>query len=88
MKKCKVVSYNPYRGVLVFSYDNKTIQTHYHLDCVPEFVYVSCSNGKYEISLKNKRSKQIKNNKSSLTKLETELVDENYVNSNILLDSK
>ena len=82
MKKCKVISYNKYREVLVFEYNefeyNETeIQTHYHLDSVPEFIYVSYVNGKYEISLTKKtveKSQKIKN-KTMEVELASEVVD-------------
>ena len=38
MKKCKVLSYNPHRQVLVFEYDNKKIQAHFHMDEVLEYM--------------------------------------------------
>lgn len=60
MKKCKVISYNPHRHVLVFEYDDNKIQVHYQFDSVPEFVYVNYSNGKYEISLKKIVKQKIK----------------------------
>ena len=54
MKKCKVLSYNPHRQVLVFEYDNKKIQAHFHMDEVLEYVYATyAENGLYEISTKN-----------------------------------
>lgn len=40
MKRCEVISYNKYREVVVFIYEETEIQMHYHLDSVPEFIYV------------------------------------------------
>lgn len=73
MTKCNVISYNPYREVMVFNYNGMHIQVHYHLDSVPEFIFVSeKDNGIFEFSLKNVQVKKpvVKN------KVETKLVKE------------
>lgn len=76
MKKCKIISYNQYREVVVFEYDGIKIQTHYHFDSVPEFIYVSYVNGKYEISLtrKNVVNPQKNKNKTMEVELTSEVV--------------
>ncbi len=73
MKKCKVLSYNPHRQVLVFEYDNKKIQAHFHMDEVLEYVYATCAeNGLYEISTKNiikPKKKVVKTEKVNVSEL-------------------
>lgn len=73
MTKCNVISYNPYREVMVFDYNGKHIQTHYHFDSVPEFIFVDEKDeGTFDFSLKDKQVKKsvVKN------KVETKLVKE------------
>ena len=73
MTKCNVISYNPYREVMVFDYNGIHIQSHYHLDSVPEFIFVSEKDkGTFEFSLKDVQVKRpvVKN------KVETKLVKE------------
>lgn len=73
MTKCNVISYNPYREVMVFDYNGKHIQTHYRFDSVPEFIFVDEKDeGTFDFSLKDKQVKKpvVKN------KVETKLVKE------------
>lgn len=61
MKKCKVLSYNPHRHVIVFRYDKYDVQAYFEtkLKEVPKYVYVDEKNGIYEILLKKPMAKQI-----------------------------
>ena len=54
MKRCEVISYNRYREVVVFKYEEAEIQMHYHFDSVPEFIYVVKNGDKFEIYLTRK----------------------------------
>ena len=73
MTKCNVISYNPYREVMVFDYNGIHIQSHYHLDSVPEFIFVSeKDNGTFEFSLKDAQVKK----PVTKNKVETKLVKE------------
>lgn len=73
MTKCNVISYNPYREVVVFDYNGKHVQAHYHFDSVPKFIFVDeKDDGTFDFSLKDKQVKKpvVKN------KVETKLVKE------------
>lgn len=73
MTKCNVISYNPYRKVMVFDYNGKHVQAHYHFDSVPKFIFVDeKDDGTFDFSLKDKQVKKpvVKN------KVETKLVKE------------
>lgn len=73
MTKCNVISYNPYREVMVFDYNGMHIQSHYHFDSVPEFIFVSeKDNGTFEFSLKDVQVKKT----VTKNKVETKLVQE------------
>lgn len=75
MKRCEVVSYNKYRGVVVFKYEETEIQMHYHLDSVPEFIYVVKNGDNFEVSLTRKSVNKLQR-KSKTKTVETELVDD------------
>lgn len=75
MKRCEVISYNRYREVVVFIYEETEIQMHYHLDSVPEFIYVVKNGDKFEISLTRKSVNKLQR-KSKIKTVETELVDD------------
>ena len=75
MKRCKVISYNKYREVIVFKYEDSEIQMHYYLDSVPEFLYVVKNGDKFEISLTRKSVNKLQK-KSKTKTVETELVDD------------
>ena len=73
MIKCNVISYNPYREVMIFNYNGTHIQSHYHLDSVPEFIFVNEKyNGTFEFSLKDVQVKK----PVTKNKVETKLVKE------------
>lgn len=73
MKKCEVISYNEYREVVVFKYEETEVQMHYHFDSVPEFIYVTKDGDKFEISLARKTVNKLQR-KPKLKTVETELV--------------
>lgn len=75
MERCEVNSYNKYRKVIVFKYEGTEIQMHYHLDSVPEFIYVVKNGDKFEISLTRKSVNKLQR-KSKTKTVETELVDD------------
>ena len=75
MKRCEVISYNKYREVIVFKYEGTEIQMHYHLDSVPEFIYVVKDEDKFEISLARKSVNKLQR-KSKTKTVETELVED------------
>lgn len=75
MKRCEVISYNKYREVVVFKYEEAEIQMHYHLDSVPEFIYVVKNGDKFEVSLTRKSVNKLQR-KSKTKTVKTELVDD------------
>lgn len=75
MERCEVLSYNKYRNVVVFDYNGDKIQMHYHLDNVPEFIYVTKDGNNFEVSITRKTVRKVQRKQKSKT-VETELVED------------
>lgn len=75
MEICEVLSYNKYRNVVVFDYNGDKIQMHYHLDNVPEFIYVTKDGNNFEVSITRKTVHKVQRKQKPKT-VETELVED------------
>ena len=75
MERCEVLSYNKYRNVVVFDYNGDKIQMYYHLDNVPEFIYVTKDGNNFEVSITRKTVRKVQRKQKPKT-VETELVED------------
>lgn len=75
MERCEVLSYNKYREVVVFNYKGNKIQMHYHLDNVPEFLYVTKNGDNFDVFVTRKSVNKLQK-KSKPKTVETELVED------------
>lgn len=67
MVKCKVISYNPYRHVLVFDYQGILVQTSYQFEKMPEFIYALKEKNDFTISLENVSTKAKRTSKKVMS---------------------